>query len=103
MTRGFLKWTLLLAVLHYLVSLGLDAGIFLLAHLPTTVLHLDLLIVGLTKMHQLLRAPRLLAMALLPGESTPAMLNVALIVFNSLAWGAALAALKQTWSKLRSI
>ena len=71
MTRSFLKWTVLFAVLHYLVLLALSAGIFLLAHLPTSVLHLDVVIIGLTKVGQLLRGPRLLLMAVWPGETTP--------------------------------
>jgi hypothetical protein len=102
MTRSFLKWTAAFAVLHYLVLLALSAGIFLLAHLPTSVLHLDVVIIGLTRLQQMLCWPRTLLMAILPGERTPGFLNLALTIFNSLAWGSALAALKLAWSKLRN-
>jgi hypothetical protein len=101
MTRSFLKWTVLFAVLHYLVLLALSAGIFLLAHLPTSVLHLDVVIIGLTKVSQLLRGPRLLLMAVVPGETTPSLLNLVMTVINSLIWGVALASLKSLLSKLR--
>src|SRR5262245_2721404 len=99
--RSFLKFTILFAVLHYLVLLGLEGGTFLLAHLPTSVLHLDVVILGLTKLIQVLRWPRLLMTAMWPGEATPGFLNLVLTILNSVVWGIGLVGLKSLWSRMR--
>ena len=102
MNRRFWKFAILFAVLQWLVLIGLEAGTFLLAHLPTSVLRLDFPILGLTKLIQVLRWPRLVLMALWPGETTPGFLHFALTILNSLIWGIGLAGLKVLWSKMRS-
>ena len=102
MSRSFLKFAILFALLHWLVLLGFEAGTFLLAHLPTSVLKLDFLILGLSRLIQVLRWPRLVLMAMLPGESTPGFLNLALTILNSLIWGVGLAGLKVVWAKMKS-
>ena len=102
MSRSFLKFAILFGVLHWLVLIGLEAGAFLLAHLPTSVLRLDFPILGLTKLIQVLRWPRLVLMAVWPGETTPGFLHLTLTILNSLIWGIGLAGLKVLWSKMRS-
>ena len=101
MERQFLKLAVLFALAHCLVMLGLDAALYFLAHLPTSVLHLDSLIVALTHIHQWLRAPRAAMSHLWPGEYLPRFVNLALTVLNSVIWGIGLAALKLLWSKIR--
>ena len=101
MSRRFLKLVVLFSLLHLLVLLGLDAAIFLLSHLPTGVLHLDSVIVGLTHVHQWLRVPRTALSQLWPGEYLPRFLNVLLTIANSVIWGTALAGLKILWSEVR--
>ena len=101
MARLFLKLAVLFALLHFVALLGLDAALFLLAHLPTSILHLDSFIVGLTHVHQWLRFPRTVLSHLWPGDYLPRLVNLALTVVNSLIWGVALAALKLLWSKAR--
>ena len=70
--------------------------------LATSVLRLDFPIVGLTKLIQVLRWPRLVLMAVWPGEMTPGFLHLTLTILNSLIWGIGLAGLKVLWSKMRS-
>ena len=101
MSRRFLKLTALFALAHLLVTLGLDAALFLLAHLPTSILHLDGVIVALTYVHQWLRFPRMVLSHLWPGEYLPRPINVMLTMLNSVTWGIGLATLKMLWSKAR--
>ena len=102
MSRNFLKFAILFGVIHFFVLLGLEATTFLLAHLPTRVLQLDLLIIGLSLLILVLRWPRLVLMAVWPGETTPSFLNIALTILNSLIWGFGLAGVKVAWSKIKS-
>src|SRR5262245_12700196 len=99
--RSFLKFAVLFALLHYLVLLGLEGGTFLLAHLPTSVLRLDVVILGLTKLIHVLRWPRLVLTAMWPGETSPGFFNLALTILNSVVWGIGLAGLKSLWSRVR--
>ena len=101
MARRFLKLASLFALAHFLVLLGLGAAIFLCAHLPTSILRLDSLIVALTHVHQWLRVPRTVLSSLWPGEYLPRFVNLLLTILNSLIWGIALAGLKMIWSKVR--
>jgi hypothetical protein len=101
MGRRFLKLVVLFSLLHFLVLLALEAGLFLLAHLPTGVLHVDSFIVGLTHVHQWLRVPRTALSQLWPGEYLPRFVSLLLALINSVVWGVVLAASKMLWSKAR--
>src|SRR5262245_45731962 len=94
LSRRFLKLTVLFALAHFLLLFGLGAAIYLCAHLPTSIVHLDGFIVALTHVHQWLRVPRTILSHLWPGEYLPRLLNLGLTVVNSLIWGVTLAALK---------
>jgi len=92
--RRFLKSVLFWAVLHYLVLLGISFVIFVLSHLPTTVINFDPAIIALVQVETVLVAPRKLLLWLWPLESTPRGFGFALTDANSLAWGLAIAALR---------
>ena len=98
-----LAWqVVLMALLHFLAINILAGAVYLLSHLPTTVLHFDPLLLLLERVHRVLWFPRDLLRWLWPGERTPAMLNWLLRVLHSLCWGGLLAGLRNLWRKLRT-
>ena len=100
MKRPFVKSSLLFALLHFLILLGVSGLIFFASHLPPKAINLDGLILFLAGVEQVVEAPRKFLLWLWPGEATPRGLGLALTVINSLVWGVALAALKRLWRGL---
>ncbi len=90
--KRFILQTILFGLAQYLAYQCLEGIVFLLAHFPPRVVSLDGLIVALTGIERLLIGPKLFFRWLWPGQSTPAGLNIALTIINSLVWGAAWAA-----------
>ena len=93
---------MLWALLYYGVLLSLGFVIFVLSHLPTTVVSFDPAILVLVQIENVLLAPRKLLLWLWPFENTPRGLGLVLTIINSLAWGFALATL-QAWRRKSSI
>lgn len=100
--RVLVRQIILFALLHFLVLNLLAGAVFLLSHLPTSVLHFDPLILFLERMHRILWFPRDLLRWLWPGERTPAFLNWLLLGLHSLCWGGFLVVLRNLWRKLRT-
>ena len=106
--RGFpfdrkLAWQIVLfALLHFVVLNTLAGAVYLLTHLPTSVLHFDSFILFLERVHRMLWFPRDLLRWLWPGERTPGLLNWLLLVLHSLCWGVLLTGLRNLWRKLRT-
>ena len=97
MTRPFILSILACSLGHYL-SLHLLAGlVFLIAHVPPTVVNLDPVILALSWMGNILVGPRLLLRHLWISEMTPGWLTVGLTVLNSLIWGLAMATVLRWW------
>jgi hypothetical protein len=95
MSRRFILWVLLFAILHFLVLAVLNSVIFLVSHLPPDFFHLDDLITILVYGKKILVLPRVLLRFLWFSERTPHFLNATLAVLNSLVWGALLTCLKK--------
>lgn len=100
MKNRWVRSVLLWAVAHIACLVLLDNFIFLLSHLPN-VINLDGVILFLTSVHQILKAPRRVLRWLWPGETTPWLINLLLPVANSLVWGAALAGLQRLKQRRR--
>ncbi|MDQ6631661.1 MAG: hypothetical protein M3Y82_07865 [Verrucomicrobiota bacterium] len=90
--KRFVQATILFSALHYVAILSLEGLIFLLAHLPTRLIHLDNLILALTGLEKILIFPRVFLRRLWWSEITPGFLNLILLIVNSLIWGTVLAA-----------
>ncbi len=100
--RAFSHPVVWFALLHLLLLNLLAGGVFLLAHLPPSVLPLDPAILFLERGHRLLWFPRDLLRWLWLGERTPALLNWALLGLHSLCWGVFLTVLRDVWRKVRT-
>jgi hypothetical protein len=105
MTRR--QWSIRVAIFslaHFFALVLLKSFIYLLVHIPTPVVRIDKVIIGLTYVQQFLTLPRWLLRHLWFGETTPTLLNWALLVANSVIWGLAFAWLtrnrwRNAWEK----
>lgn len=86
--RGWLPQLLVYAALHYLLLLILDSVVFLFAHFPPQLIDLSPVVVGISYVQQALNFPRILLRHVWLSEVTPGWLNPALLVVNSLIFGA---------------
>ena len=98
MTRRFLKWVILYAALFFIAVQCFPGLLFLMSHLPPSVVHLDRVIRILGTADRVFTLPRRTLRSLWPGEMTPTLLNYTLAVVNWLVWGAILA----TWRTFRT-
>jgi hypothetical protein len=96
-----IKQVLKFGLLYYLALLVLHLAIFMVSHIPPAAVNLDGLVLVLYRVEHVLAAPRFLLRRLWPGETTPALLNLLLTVFNCLIWGCCLASLAAFWRKMR--
>ena len=96
--RRFIKSVFVWAALHYGILLCVGFVIFILSHLPTTVVNFDPAIIALVQIENVLVAPRKLLLWLWPFESTPRGLGFALAVTNSLTWGLGIATVR-SWTR----
>jgi|SRR5579863_4115318 len=96
--RQFAKWTLFYAFLIFVAVQCLYGFLFLLSHLPPSVVHLDSFLRVLAAFARFFTWPRRLLRALWPAESTPTALNYSLAIINWLFWGS----LAATWKTLRT-
>ena len=88
------------ALLHFLVLNTLAGAVYILSHLPPSVLPFDPLILLLERVHRVLWFPRDLLRWLWPGERTPGFLNWLLLVLHSLCWGGFLLGSRMLWRKV---
>ena len=100
--RALTRQIVWFALLHFVVLNALAGAVYLLSHLPTSVLHFDPLILFLERVHRMLWFPRDLLRWLWPGERTPGWLNWLLLVLLSLCWGGFLLVLRNLWRKWRT-
>ena len=86
-------------MLHFVVLKGVEGIIFFVAHTPPKAVNLDVVYNSLVYVEDVLKFPRWLLNKLWPWETTPMGYGLALTIFNSAAWGAALAGLRNFWRK----
>ena len=89
--KRFVVSAILFSTLHYAVLVFLKGLIFLLAHIPPRIIHLDDLILVLVWLERILVLPRILLRRIWSGETTAGFLNFGLLAVNSICWGAVLA------------
>ena len=87
------------AVLHFVVLKAVEGIIFFVSHTPPKAVNLEVLEAVLVHVEDVLKFPRWLIIKLWPWETTPRGLGLALTIFNSAVWGAALAGLRNFWRK----
>lgn len=87
------------AVLHFVVLKAMAGIIFFVSHVPPKAVNLGGVEDVLVCVEDVLVFPRALVLKLWPWETTPAGLGLALTIFNSAVWGAALAAVRHFWRK----
>ena|GEM_PF-5477751 len=87
------------AVLHFVVLKAVEGTIFLVSHVPPKAVNLDGVYAFLVHIEDVLKFPRWLVDKLWRWETTPQVLPLALTIFNSAVWGAALAILRNFWRK----
>ena len=87
------------AVLHFVVLKLVEGTIFLVSHVPPKAVNLDGVYAFFVHIEDVLKFPRWVVGRLWPWETTPAGYGLALTIFNSALWGAALAALRNLWRK----
>jgi len=97
--RRLLKQVFWFAVLHFVVLKAVEGIIFFVSHVPPKAVNLDVVYNILVHVEDVLKFPRLLVMKFWPWETTPRGLGLALTIFNSAVWGAALAGLRNFWRK----
>jgi len=97
--RRLLKQVFWFAVLHFAVLKVVEGIIFFASHVPPKAVNLDGVIAIIVYIEDGLVFPRWLVLKLWPWETTPAGLGLALTIFNSAVWGAALAGLRNFWRK----
>ena len=97
--RRLLKQVIWFAVLHFVVLKAVEGIIFFVSHVPPKAVNLDVVYNILVHVEDVLKFPRLLVIKLWPCETTPRGLGLALTIFNSAVWGAALAGLRNFWRK----
>ncbi len=90
--RRFVRLTLQLALLHYLLLVILNSFLYLLSYLPP----LEKVLIAMTYVDQFLRYPRRWLRHLWLSEYTPTTINILLTIATSLVWGLVLARL-WTW------
>jgi membrane protein YdbS with pleckstrin-like domain len=98
--RRLLKQMFWFAVLHFVVLKIVAGIIFFAQHVPPKAVNLDGVIAIIVLVEDVLVFPRWLVLKLWPWETTPAGLGLALTIFNSAVWGAALAGLRNFWRKV---
>jgi membrane protein YdbS with pleckstrin-like domain len=98
--RRLLKQLFWFAVLHFVVLKIVAGIIFFAQHVPPKAVNLDGVIAIIVLVEDVLVFPRWLVLKLWPWETTPAGLGLALTIFNSAVWGAALAGLRNFWRKV---
>jgi hypothetical protein len=97
--RRLLKQVFWFALLHFVVLKLVTGIIFFFDHVPPKAVNLSAVIEFLSLINHVLVFPRWLADKLWPWETTPAGYGLALTIFNSAVWGAALAGLRNLWRK----
>ena len=96
-TRRLIWQVILFALLQYAVLLAVSGLIFLTSHFPPSAANLDSVIVGLVNVESILEGPRKFLLHLWPWETTPRGFGIVASLFNSLAWGGGLMAMRRFW------
>lgn len=98
--RPLVTRVLLWSFAHFAGLVLLDSLLFLIIHIPT-VINLDPIILFLTGLHTVLRAPARWLRMLWPAESTPQLVLWTLALVNTFLWGLVLSGLQTVWRKVR--